>query len=68
MKKTSLLTLILVLLGTMGAVELAWAQVQLQTPYKKITQPPPPPPSSKMVFITSQAYTGNLGGGGRRGF
>ena len=62
MKKTLLFLLVLVLLGTMGITGLAWAQVQLPTPYKKITKPPPPPPPSKIVFVTSEVYNGNLGG------
>ena len=52
MKKTVLVLTALVLSGTMGITGLAWAQVQLQQ-FK---------PSVKIVFVTSQRYTGNLGG------
>jgi hypothetical protein len=67
MKKTVFFFLILVLLGTMGVTGLAWAQVQkLPTqpqPYKPIPHSPKLlPHESKTVFVTSQTYTGNLGG------
>jgi len=76
MKKTMLFLLVMVLLETMGAVELAWAQIKPTQPkpveptvvpkgYEPLPTPfkpsPPPPPPSKIVFVTSQKYTGNLG-------
>lgn len=56
MKKTLLCLLVLAILGTMGGIGLAWAQVIKEGPIQApLIQP-------KKVFITSQTYSGNLGG------
>ena len=53
MKKTLLFLLVMALLGTIDVTGQAWAQV-----IQKIPLLPPP----KTVFVSSQTYTGNLGG------
>lgn len=69
MKKAALSTLALVLSVVMVATGLAWDQKGVMKTAPAVRSKDPtdrkivlPPPSYKVVFITSQGYTGNLGG------